>query len=95
MRLTVVCGCSASEILRLRLNMSWDDIASWYGLDWRALVTYVTARIAELPPDNAPPDYWDRSAANAVTTLQPAQPARPVPTAAIIFYPPTTSEVCP
>jgi hypothetical protein len=95
MRLTVHCGCSAAEIMRLRQNMAWDDIAAYYGVNWQVLVNEVMNMMDQLPADTAPPANDVRGAANNPADVPAVVPPLPVPTEQLILLPPVYVEVCP
>jgi hypothetical protein len=51
MRLTVLCGCSPSDITQWLIIMSWSKCCAHYGINWNDLVADVQARMAGLDPE--------------------------------------------
>lgn len=84
MRLTVYCGCHASDIMQQRLTMGWDDICAFYGVDWKTFITDVDGRIAGLLPEPITVNQILRADANdpayfpVEITPTPAPPGMPL-----------------
>ncbi len=64
MRIGATCGCQPSDIMQLRLTMSWDEICAHYGLDWAAFAADLQTRINTLLPEIDTPNMIMRAAAN-------------------------------
>lgn len=80
MRLTVYCGCHASDIMRQRLTMGWDDIGAYYGVDWKTFITDVDGRIAGLLPEPITVNQILRADANDPSYFPVEIPPTPAPT---------------
>ncbi len=92
MRLGATCGCQPSDIMQLRLTMSWDEICAHYGLDWSTFVTDLQTRIATLAPEVDTPIMIMRADANDPSQYPMTQP---VPMPDHLIYAQAVTEVVP
>ena len=74
MRLGATCGCQPSDIMTLRLTMSWDEICTHYGLDWTTFTTDLQTRINTLQPEINTPNQLIRGAANDPSSIPISNP---------------------
>jgi hypothetical protein len=74
MRLGATCGCQPSDIMQLRLTMSWDEICAHYGLDWATFVADLQTRVATLAPEIDTPTMIMRADANDPSQFPMTQP---------------------
>ncbi len=95
MRLTVLCGCHASDIMVLRLNMGWDDICTHYGIDWTAFIADLETRIYPLLPENTTLNQILRSDANDPTAFPIDIPPIPVPIGQPLVFQTPVQGACP
>lgn len=95
-RITLHCGCHPHDIMVLRLNMGWDDIAKYYGLDWNTLLLEVTNLTGGLLPEGATLNQTLRGDANDPAVFPVEIPPTPVPTnQPLNFLPPVEGGACP
>jgi hypothetical protein len=92
MRLGATCGCQPSDIMQLRLTMSWDEICANYGLDWSAFVADLQTRVATLAPEIDTPTMIMRSDTNDPSQFPMTQP---VPMPDHLTYVQAVTEVVP
>ncbi len=95
MRLGATCGCQVSDIMTLRLTMSWDEICTHYGLTWSTFAADLQNRISTLQPEVDTPNMLLRGAANDPSQFPITYPVD-MP-ATVVYSAPVTNvgPVCP
>jgi len=95
MRLTVLCGCSVSDLMVLRRNLGWDDVCAHYGIAWKDIVDDLKPRLRKLRREPIQPSQILRGGTAHLENAVPyTKVQRPVPTAQVLLSVPY-KEVCP